>query len=72
MLILSARNNLRAMKKGDLSFFYHSSCKIPAIVGIMEIVQEHIPDRNNHVNASTKVLANTAPSFRTRPCSAIF
>jgi len=32
------------MKKGDLAFFYHSSCKVPAIVGIMEIVQEHSPD----------------------------
>ncbi|RDW78223.1 DUF55-domain-containing protein [Coleophoma crateriformis] len=40
-----ARNNLRAMKKGDLAFFYHSSCKVPAIVGTMEIVQEHSPDR---------------------------
>jgi len=39
-----ARNNLRAMKRGDLAFFYHSSCKIPAIVGIMEIVGEHEPD----------------------------
>jgi predicted RNA-binding protein with PUA-like domain len=33
------------MKKGDLAFFYHSSCKVPAIVGIMEIVEEHSPDR---------------------------
>ena len=33
------------MKKGDLAFFYHSSCKVPAIVGVMEIVQEHTPDR---------------------------
>lgn len=40
----AARNNLRAMKKGDLAFFYHSSCKVPAIVGIMEIVEEHSPD----------------------------
>lgn len=39
-----ARNNLRSMKKGDLAFFYHSSCKVPAIVGIMEIVGEHTPD----------------------------
>lgn len=36
------------MKKGDLAFFYHSSCKIPAIVGIMEIVQEHTPDLSAH------------------------
>jgi predicted RNA-binding protein with PUA-like domain len=40
-----ARNNLRSMKEGDLAFFYHSSCKVPAIVGIMEIVKEHSPDR---------------------------
>jgi predicted RNA-binding protein with PUA-like domain len=32
------------MKKGDLAFFYHSSCKVPAVVGIMEIVEEHSPD----------------------------
>jgi len=32
------------MKNGDVAFFYHSSCKVPAIVGIMEIVQEHSPD----------------------------
>ncbi|TGO52509.1 hypothetical protein BCON_0140g00230 [Botryotinia convoluta] len=43
-----ARNNLRAMKKGDLAFFYHSSCKVPAIVGIMEIVEEHSPDLSAH------------------------
>lgn len=38
-----ARNNMKAMKKGDLSFFYHSS-KGLEIVGIMEIVKEHYPD----------------------------
>ncbi|KAF8857035.1 DUF55-domain-containing protein [Acephala macrosclerotiorum] len=43
-----ARNNLRAMKKGDLAFFYHSNCKTPAIVGTMEIVQEHSPDLSAH------------------------
>ncbi|KAG7284799.1 hypothetical protein NEMBOFW57_009412 [Staphylotrichum longicolle] len=40
----AARNNLRAMKKGELAFFYHSNCKEPGIVGTMEIVQEHSPD----------------------------
>lgn len=33
-----ARNYLRLMQKGDLAFFYHSSCAIPAIVGIVTIV----------------------------------
>ena len=41
-----ARNNMRAMKEGDLAFFYHSNCKVPGIVGIMEIVKEHSPDEN--------------------------
>lgn len=44
----AARNNLRAMKKGDMAFFYHSNCKEPGIVGIMEIVQEHSPDLSAH------------------------
>lgn len=38
-----ARNNMKAMKKGDQAFFYHST-KGLEIVGIMEIVGEHYPD----------------------------
>jgi predicted RNA-binding protein with PUA-like domain len=41
---VTARNNLRAMKEGDYAFFYHSSCKVPGIVGLMEIVREHSVD----------------------------
>ncbi|KAI2624458.1 PUA-like domain-containing protein [Xylaria nigripes] len=43
-----ARNNLRAMKKGEMAFFYHSNCKEPGIVGTMEIMQEHSPDVSAH------------------------
>ena len=32
------------MMKGDRAFFYHSNCKVPGIVGTMEIVQEHSLD----------------------------
>ncbi len=40
-----ARNMLRdAMQVGDLAFFYHSNCKEPAVVGIMEIVTAGYPD----------------------------
>lgn len=35
---------MRDMKKGDYAFFYHSNCKVPGVVGIMEIVQEHSVD----------------------------
>jgi len=35
-----ARNMLRdEMRRGDLAFFYHSSCEVPGIVGIVEIVK---------------------------------
>lgn len=40
-----ARNMLRdKIKKGDLGFFYHSSCTPPGIVGIVEVVKEGYPD----------------------------
>lgn len=39
-----ARNNLRAMKKGDLLLFHHSSCAVPAIVGVAKVVKESYPD----------------------------
>ena len=39
-----ARNNMRAMRKGDMAFFYHSNCKIPGIVGMMRIIGEHVTD----------------------------
>jgi predicted RNA-binding protein with PUA-like domain len=55
-----ARNNLRAMKKGELAFFYHSNCKEPGIVGTMEIVQEHTPDCEVVPCAASECLANTA------------
>jgi len=42
----TARNVMRAMRKGDLAFFYHSSCNIPGIVGVMKIVQEHSVDES--------------------------
>ncbi|KYG81472.1 putative RNA-binding protein with PUA-like domain [Roseivirga ehrenbergii] len=39
----AARNNMKAMKVGDLAFFYHS-VKEKAIVGIAECVKEYYPD----------------------------
>ncbi|KPM37549.1 hypothetical protein AK830_g9028 [Neonectria ditissima] len=39
-----ARNNMRNMNAGDKAFFYHSNCKEPSIVGIMEIVKEYSED----------------------------
>ena len=39
----AARNNLRAMKKGDLCFFYHSN-EGKHIVGIVKVVKEFYQD----------------------------
>ncbi len=39
-----ARNFMRIMKKGDKVFFYHSNCKPPGIVGLMEVVDTNIVD----------------------------
>lgn len=38
-----ARNNMRAMKKGDLGFFYHSN-EGKEIVGVVEVIKEAHPD----------------------------
>jgi predicted RNA-binding protein with PUA-like domain len=38
-----ARNNLKAMKKGDLVLFYHSNEGLN-IVGIAEVIKEHYQD----------------------------
>jgi len=39
----AARNNLRAMKKGDLVFFYHS-VNGKEVVGIAQVDREYYPD----------------------------
>ena len=41
-----ASNNLKAMKKGDLAFFYHSVNE-KQIVGIVEVVREYYPDHSD-------------------------
>ncbi len=38
-----ARNNMRAMRVGDLGFFYHSNIG-KEIVGIVEVIGESAPD----------------------------
>lgn len=39
----SAKNNLKAMRKGDLAFFYHSNIG-REIVGIVRVAREAYPD----------------------------
>lgn len=55
-----ARNFLREMKEGDLAFFYHSSCDVPGIAGVMKVVKAAYPDKtqfdakNDHFDAASK------------------
>jgi len=56
-----ARNMLRdSMKKGDQAFFYHSSCAVPGIAGIVSIVRDGYPDKtafdpkHHHYDADSK------------------
>jgi len=39
-----ARNNMRAMKKGDEVLYYHSNAKPPGVVGIARVSREAYPD----------------------------
>ncbi|KAJ1658194.1 hypothetical protein IWQ61_002526 [Dispira simplex] len=57
-----ARNIMRdQMKQGDLALFYHSNCKIPGIVGVVEVVKEGYPDHTacdpNHPYYDAKIKA---------------
>ena len=49
-----ARNNLKAMKKGDLAFIYHSMDD-KAVVGISEITREHFPDPKDNAWAAVEI-----------------
>lgn len=56
-----ARNMLRdSMKKGDEAFFYHSSCPVPGIAGIVRVTKEGYPDatafdpRHPHFDADSR------------------
>lgn len=39
-----ARNNIRAMKKGDKVLFYQSRCPEPGVSGIAEVLRKPYPD----------------------------
>lgn len=48
----SARNHLRAMRVGERAFFYHSSCAVPGVAGICEVVEAASPDPSQFDPAS--------------------
>jgi predicted RNA-binding protein with PUA-like domain len=49
-----AREHLRAMKKGDLAFFYHTGDE-KQVVGIVEVIREAYPDPTDTEGVFTAV-----------------
>ncbi len=50
-----ASKNLKAMKKNDLCFFYHSG-KEKRIIGIVMIIKEHFRDKTDKANKFVSVM----------------
>ena len=56
-----ARNMLRDdFKKGDQAFLYHSSCDVPGIAGIVEVVRTAYPDPDGRSTRSTTTTMQAA------------
>jgi predicted RNA-binding protein with PUA-like domain len=51
-----ARNHIKAMKKGDIAFFYHTGDE-KAVVGVATITKEHFPDPKDTAWAAVEVSA---------------
>jgi predicted RNA-binding protein with PUA-like domain len=61
-----ASNNLKAMKKGDRAFFYHSDEGL-AVVGIVEIVREYYPDPTDAAGRFGMVDVKPLAAMKTPP-----
>ncbi|MGH8189601.1 MAG: EVE domain-containing protein [Steroidobacteraceae bacterium] len=54
-----ARNYMREMQVGDLAFFYHSSCEVPGVAGVVKVVRAAYADptafdpKNDHYDADS-------------------
>ncbi|CCE09207.1 conserved hypothetical protein [Bradyrhizobium sp. STM 3843] len=60
----TARQNLVAMKKGDLAFFYHSN-EGKEIVGIAEVIKEAYPDPTDKTGKFVCVDIKADKAFKT-------
>ena len=49
---------MRKMNKGDKVFFYHSNCKPPGIVGLMEVIDLNIVDPTQFDQDSNILIQN--------------
>ena len=58
-----AANNLRSMKTGDLSFFYHSNIG-KEIVGIVIVIKEAFPDKTDKKKKFVAVQVRFVSKFK--------
>ena len=55
-----ARNFMRQMQVGDQAFFYHSSCEVPGVAGLMRVAAAAYPDptqfdpKHDHYDPASK------------------
>ncbi len=59
-----AANNMKAMKKGDRAFFYHSGDD-KAVVGTVEIAREYYPDDTDETGKFGMVDVKAATALKT-------
>ena len=58
-----ARKNLKSMKIGDKCFFYHTGNE-KQIIGIVEIIREHILDKTDKSSKFVSVLVRAKNPFK--------
>ena len=60
-----ARNMLRDdFRKGDQAFLYHSSCDVPGIAGIIEVVRTAYPDPTRSTRSTTTTMKAATRKIR--------
>ena len=56
-----ARNFMRSMDVGDQAFFYHSNCKPPGIIGLMEVMETGLVDPLSLIPRPSTTTPSQAP-----------
>ena len=64
-----ARNFMRTMTAGDRAFFYHSNCKPPGIVGLMEVTETALVDPTQFDPAAKYYDAKSSPDAPRWDCA---
>ena len=58
-----ARNYLKKMSLGDLSFFYHTG-KEKRIIGIVKVIKEHFPDNKDKTGKFVSIMVRSHKKFK--------